>query len=152
MPTPDIDKQFLSSSFFFLLQNTFKVVLQYFFNVFILFNTFSYLRLNFKLKINPKICTFKNLEKICQKHLATLSVLIQSVYIPCVQYISHYSKIPYVKRNTIFSLFKAINLPYGLGSYSPISLTLFLGKLLESTISFQIPFIVRKMDTYKVNS
>ena len=52
-----------------LLKNTFKVaLLQYHFNVFYTVNTVSY----FKLKIDPKMCTFKNLEKICQKHLATL--------------------------------------------------------------------------------
>ena len=38
----------------------FKVALQYLFNVFILFNTVF----NFKLKIYPKMCTFKNLEEI----------------------------------------------------------------------------------------
>ena len=44
----------------FLLKNTFKVALQYFFNVFILFKTVSY----FKLKIDPKMCTFENQEEI----------------------------------------------------------------------------------------
>ena len=47
-----------------LLKNIFKLALQYLFNVFILFNTGSYLKLNFKLKIEPKICTFKNVEEI----------------------------------------------------------------------------------------
>ena len=47
----------------FLLKNIFKVALQCLFNVFILFNTASYLKLNFKLKIEPKMCTFKNLEE-----------------------------------------------------------------------------------------
>ena len=47
---------------FFLLQNTFEVALQYLFNVFIMFNTVFYL--NFKLEIDPKIFTFKNLEEI----------------------------------------------------------------------------------------
>ena len=47
-----------------LLKNTFKVNLQYVFNVFILFNTVSYINLNFKLKIDPKMCIFKNLEEI----------------------------------------------------------------------------------------
>ena len=41
-----------------------KVALQYIFNVFILFKTVSYLKHNFKLKIDPKMCTFKNLEEI----------------------------------------------------------------------------------------
>ena len=42
----------------------FKVALQYLFNVFIIFNTVSYLKLNFKLKVALKMCTFKNLEEI----------------------------------------------------------------------------------------
>ena len=42
-----------------LLKNTFKVALQYLFNVLILFNTVF----NFKLKIDPKMRTFKNPEK-----------------------------------------------------------------------------------------
>ena len=54
---------FINKSFF--INNTFKVVLEYLFNVFILFNTVFYLKLNFNLKkIDPKMCTFKNLEKI----------------------------------------------------------------------------------------
>ena len=54
----------MSSSKFFLLKNTFQVTIQYLFNVFILINTASYIKLNFKLKIDPKMCTFKNLEKL----------------------------------------------------------------------------------------
>ena len=41
----------------------FKVALQYLFNVFILFNTGSYLKLSFKPKIDPKMCTFKTWNK-----------------------------------------------------------------------------------------
>ena len=48
----------------FLLKNTFIFALKYLSNVFMIFNTVSYINLNFKLKIDPKICTFKNLEKI----------------------------------------------------------------------------------------
>ena len=48
----------------FLLKNIFNVALQYLFNDFILFNTVSYLKLNFKLKIDPIMCTLKNLEEI----------------------------------------------------------------------------------------
>ena len=59
-----IEKYFLSSSNIFLLENTFKVALQYVFNVFKLLNTVSYLKLNFKLKIDSKMCNFKNLEEI----------------------------------------------------------------------------------------
>ena len=54
----------LSSSKILLVKNTFKVTLQYFFNVFILFNEVSYIEVNLKLKIDPKLCTFKNLEEI----------------------------------------------------------------------------------------
>ena len=46
----------------FLLKITIKVTSHYLFNVFILFNTVSYIEIN--LKINPKMCTFKNLEEI----------------------------------------------------------------------------------------
>ena len=38
-----------------------------------LFNTVSYLKHNFKLKIDPKMCAFKILEKIFQKYLVTLN-------------------------------------------------------------------------------
>ena len=41
-----------------LLKNTFKVTLQYFFNVFILLNTVSHIKIIFKLEIDPKMCTF----------------------------------------------------------------------------------------------
>jgi len=54
----------LSSSKIFLLKNFFKVALHYLFNVFLLFNTVSHLKLNFKLKKDPKMCTFKNLKEI----------------------------------------------------------------------------------------
>ena len=47
-----------------------------------LFNTVSYIKLELKLKINPKIITFKNLEeiwktwkKIWKKRVATLYLL-----------------------------------------------------------------------------
>ena len=43
---------------------TCKVPLQYLFNVFILFNIVFNHKLNFKLKIDPKMRTFKNLEEI----------------------------------------------------------------------------------------
>ena len=54
-------------------KNTFKVALQYLFNVYILFNSVSY----FKLKINQKMCTLKNLEKIWRK-MAALSLFVQN--------------------------------------------------------------------------
>ena len=63
------DNFFLTSSNFFI-KYTFEIALQYLFNVFILYNTIFYLKLNFKLKIDPKMCTFKSLEEIlknCKK-------------------------------------------------------------------------------------
>ena len=48
----------------FLLKNTLEVALQYLFDIFILLDTVSYLQINFKLKIDTKRCTFKNLEEI----------------------------------------------------------------------------------------
>ena len=41
-------------------KNTFKVTLQYLFNIVILINRVSYFKFNFKLKIDPKVLTFKN--------------------------------------------------------------------------------------------
>ena len=55
-----VDKIFVTSTFL----NTFKLALQYLFNVLLLFNTVFYFKLNFKLKIDPKMSFFKNLEKI----------------------------------------------------------------------------------------
>ena len=58
--------------------NMFKVALQYFFNVFILFNTVFNLQLKFKLKIDPKMCTFRTWEKFGKpkKNLAALLKLV----------------------------------------------------------------------------
>ena len=47
-----------------LLKNIFKVILQHLFNGFKLFNNVSYIILNFKLKIDSKVFTFKNLEEV----------------------------------------------------------------------------------------
>ena len=58
---------------YFELKNTFKEAIRYLSNVVTLFNKVFYLKLNFKLKIDPKMCNFENLEKICQKRLATLT-------------------------------------------------------------------------------
>ena len=60
--------------YYCLIKNTFEVALHHPFNFFILFKTVFYLKLNFKLKIDPEIFTFKNLEKINLKHLATLLI------------------------------------------------------------------------------
>ena len=59
-----IDNFFLLTSKVFLFKNTLKVALQYLFNVFILFKTVSYFKFNYKLKLDPKVFTFKNLEEI----------------------------------------------------------------------------------------
>lgn len=47
----------------FLLKKIFKVILQYLFNVFILFNTVPYIKFNFKQNIDPKMCTLKTWKK-----------------------------------------------------------------------------------------
>ena len=70
-----LDKNFMSYIFFL---NTFGVTLQYLFYVYILFYTIFYLKRNFNLKIDPKMCTFKNLEEILKtlkKRVGTLYVL-----------------------------------------------------------------------------
>ena len=56
-------KDFLSSSKFFLLKNALKVTLLYLFNVFILFSIVAYIKLNLKLKVDSKMCTFKTWKK-----------------------------------------------------------------------------------------
>ena len=63
---------------FILVRNILKVTLQYLFYFFIQFNTVSYTIINYKLKIDPKMCTFKNLKEIWKtftkflKRVATL--------------------------------------------------------------------------------
>ena len=60
---PIIDNFFVIIKFFFVkkhIQYNFSNI----FNVFILFNTVSYLKFNLKLKINGTMRTFKNLEEI----------------------------------------------------------------------------------------
>ena len=47
-----------------LFKNLIEITLQTLFNIFLLFNTVPYIKLNFKLKIDPKMYTFKNLEEI----------------------------------------------------------------------------------------
>ena len=42
---------------------------------------FLYIKLNFKLKIDTKICTIKNLEEIWKKHLATLEKYFVVIFI-----------------------------------------------------------------------
>ena len=45
-----------------LLKNTFKVVLQYLFNIILYFFNIVF-NLKFKFKLDPKLCTLKNLMK-----------------------------------------------------------------------------------------
>ena len=62
----------------FFLINTFKVALQYPFNIVIPLNTgFFYLKLNFKLKIDPKTCNLKSGENL-PKYLATLKQFVDT--------------------------------------------------------------------------
>ena len=70
---------FFSIITIFFIKKSFKGALQYLLNVFIQLNAVFNLKINLKLKIDPKMCTFENLEeflksrkKTCQKHLATL--------------------------------------------------------------------------------
>ena len=56
----------MSSSKFFFIKKSFKVALQYLFNFVLLLNTVFNLKLNFKLKIDPKTCTFKILKSISE--------------------------------------------------------------------------------------
>ena len=74
-----MDKFFLSSSNFFLLKNTFKETLHDLFKIFILFNTVSHIKLNFKLKLTQKCVLLKTLKKLgkpgknfWKKRMATL--------------------------------------------------------------------------------
>ena len=48
----------------FFLKSTFKIAKQYLLNIFILFYIVIKTKLNFKIKIDPKMRTFKNLEEI----------------------------------------------------------------------------------------
>ena len=55
-----INKKILSPS------NTFKVAFRYFKNIFMSFFTVSYIKLNFKLKLDPRMYTLKILEEILE--------------------------------------------------------------------------------------
>ena len=57
-----------------------KVDLQYIFKVVILLNTVLNLKISFKPKIDPEVCTFKNMEEISQKSVATLKVMKFRLY------------------------------------------------------------------------
>ena len=46
----------------------FNEVLRYLFKFIKLLNTIFYLKFQFKLKVDPKICSFQNLEKMCPKY------------------------------------------------------------------------------------
>ena len=58
-----INKSFLSLSKVFFLFNTLKKAFSFFYDV-ILFYTVFYLKLKCELKIDPKMCSFKNLHEI----------------------------------------------------------------------------------------
>ena len=60
-------KVFVIIKNFIFIKQLIQVALQYLFNVFIIFNTASFLKLNFKLKIDQKMYTFNNLEEIFPK-------------------------------------------------------------------------------------
>ena len=59
-----VDKIFCHNQKKNFLKNTFKVAIQYLFNVLLVFNIVFYLKLYFKLKIDPKMRSFNNLEEI----------------------------------------------------------------------------------------
>ena len=67
------------SSKSFLLKNKYKVILHDLFIVFMTFSKVSYIKLDYKLKIDPKMCTFKYGEVILkpgkkfEKLVATLN-------------------------------------------------------------------------------
>ena len=69
-----VDKTFCHHQKIFFLQNAYKVALQRLFNNFILFNISFNLKFSFKLKIDPKMRTFKNMEEIWKKRVATLII------------------------------------------------------------------------------
>ena len=73
-----VDKFFCHHQIFFFLKKTFKAALQYLFNIFKLITIVFNLKLNFKLNLDQKMRTFKNLEKILKKRVETLNL----VYIP----------------------------------------------------------------------
>ena len=50
-----------------MLKNTFKVAIQYLFIVFIIYNTVSYFKPNFKLKIDQKCVLFKTWMEVDKK-------------------------------------------------------------------------------------
>ena len=65
------------------MKTTFLEALQYLFNVFMQLNKFFYHKLKFKLKLDPKMFTFKNQKKnsenkdeIFQRLVATLDIVL----------------------------------------------------------------------------
>ena len=54
----ELIKSFCHHQKFFLFKNTFKEALRYVFNVVILLRTVFKLKLNLKLKIDPKMCNY----------------------------------------------------------------------------------------------
>ena len=73
-------KKFFRHHQIFLSKNIPKLALKHFFNEFIEFNRVYYLQLNFKLKIDPKLCDFKkNLEEI----MKTWKKFVKKFLQPC---------------------------------------------------------------------
>ena len=63
-----------------IFKNPFKEVLRYIFSIVMLFNTVFYLKLSFKLEIDPKTCNFKKMEDI----LKTWGKFAKNVWQPCI--------------------------------------------------------------------
>ena len=70
---------------FFLLKNTVKIALQYLFNDFKLFNSFFNLKLNFKLRKDPKKSILKTKRKftknIWQPHICYINYTVDPKYV-----------------------------------------------------------------------
>ena len=66
------------------------LALKYIFNAVIPFNTVFYLKHNFKLEIDQKICTFKNLKEISQKSVATLMYILISYNVGLTNAYKHF--------------------------------------------------------------
>ena len=79
-------KMFCHHQNLLLIKNTFKVAFEYLFNVFILFNTVSYLKLSFKLKFYPKMCTLKTWIKFIKTIWQPCLILYDYLYLLCNLY------------------------------------------------------------------
>ena len=50
---------FCNNQIYFSLKNTFKIIMYYFFRIFITYSTVIYDKLDFELKIDPIRCNYK---------------------------------------------------------------------------------------------